>query len=383
MAYERDPRGPLERLYGFEEVQAKRQALQRQQALQQQREQILRESYQPGEDARTEYAFGEQQAPQPGGMSNIMEALGIADAPQMQERQVEAKPAAFDSDSAIMRMYGAGDMEGGKSLSEIQRQQRQDASRWSGSPVYIEDPENPGVTIAAQPSTQGDGPAFRRLGVASMTPEAKMRAEQKAADLANDREKMGVDREKFLFEQKKFYAGPEIQARTDALQSLQKQRESAESTFAVLDQIEPYLDSSSGSDFMKLARKGGAFIGLDSAEATADRMIDMGAASLTLTAPKLGGAASDRDVALYEQARGNLKSGTTQQKREAIKFIRSSLQRFGGAPAPAPASAPRPAPVAQAMPSLPSPAQHKGRIARDQKTGIRYQSNGSQWMRVK
>jgi hypothetical protein len=386
-----DQRSPMERLYGFEEMQAKRQALQRQQAMQQQREQIMREAYQPAEEARTEYAFDQQPAPQQGGgLDNIMGALGIADAPQMQTKQVEAKPAQFDSESAIMRMYGAGDMDGAKGLSDMQRQQRQDASRWSGSTVYIEDPENPGVTIAAQPSTQGDGPAFRKLGVASVSPEAKIRSEQKAADLDLDREKISLDRQRFLFDQKKFYEGPEVQTRTDALQALQKQRESADSTFAVLDQIDPYLDQSSGSDLVRLARKGGTFLGFNSAAATADRMIDMGAATLTLTAPKLGGAASDRDVALYEQARGNLKSGTIEQKREAIKFIRGQLQKFGSADPgsalirPSAALAPvAKTPASQPMPSLPDPAQHKGRTVRDTKSGVRYQSNGSQWMRVK
>lgn len=114
MAYQRDPRGPLERLYGFEKIQAARQEMQKQQAMQQQREQILRESYQPGEEARTEYAF--EQAPQQGGMSNIMGALGIADAPQMQAKQIEGRPGGFDAQTAIARLYGGNDLEGASAL---------------------------------------------------------------------------------------------------------------------------------------------------------------------------------------------------------------------------------------------------------------------------
>lgn len=382
----------MERLFGFEKVQADREALKRQQDIMRERQRILSESLTPAQAGDMSVAFQQaQQQPQSieamfsqamtgGSPASIINAP----APEQANLQMtEAKPAQFDAQTAMQRLYGIGDLAGAAELSAAQEKQSRDLNRWSGAVTYIEDPENPGVTIAVQPSTQGDGSAYRKIGVASMTPEARARLQQKDEDQALERERFGVDRQKFLFEQKKFYEGPEVQARTDAMQSLQKNRDSAESTLAVINQIEPYLDRASGSDMEKLARKGLAFAGFDSAAATADRMIDMAAAALTLTAPKLGGAASDRDVALYEQARGNLKSGTTEQKRAAIQFIRDSLQQFGPA---ASAAAGQSAPnrqSQQAMLSLPNPAQHKGRIVRDTKSGIRYQSNGSQWMRAK
>lgn len=355
-----DGRSPLERLYGYQETMAKMQAMKQQQDLMRERQKILAESLTPAQAGSMDVQFSQQQPaamsfPQifqqqlTGGASANL--LGAQDPEQVKLTQTEAKPSQFDAESAVSRLYGIGDVDTATKLAAAEEKQNRDLNRWSGAVTYIDDPENPGVTIAVQPSTQGDGEAYRKIGVAGMSPEARTRAQQKDADLANDREKIGMARQQFLFEQRKFYEGPEVQARQQQIEDAAKKGASAANTMNVIATIEPYLDVASGSDLAKMARKGGSFIGFDSAAATADRMIEQGAAALTLAAPKLGGAASDRDVDLYRQSMGSLSSGTTQQKREAIKVIKRLLGQYGEAAPGQPQAAPRPTATTRTAPA--------------------------------
>lgn len=349
--YVPDQRSPMERLYGFQKTQADMQALRQQQDMLRERQKILAESYSAGQPGGMNVAFESPAEAVKG--SGILDMLGYQAPEQVKVDMQPAGAPSFDAESAINRLYSIGDIQTAQGLAAAQEKQNRDLNRWSGAVTYIDDPENPGVTIAVQPSTQGDGPGYRKIGVAAMTPEARARQKQKDEDQALDREKIGMDRQRFLFEQRKFYEGPEVQARQQQLEDAAKKGASAANTLNVIATIEPYLDVASGSDLEKMARKGGSFLGFDSAAATADRMIEQGAAALTLAAPKLGGAASDRDVALYERSMGALSGGTTQQKREAIKVIKQLLGQYGeaaagqpgqqqGRPAPAPKAAPAP-----------------------------------------
>lgn len=207
--YQADTRSPMQRLFDVQKMQAQMQQLRAQQDLEEQRKRILQESYTPAQDARTEYSFDQPQAPQQpvsfaGSAPNIAAALGIADVPQMQAKQIEGAPAAFDAKAAIDRLYSIGDMEGAQQMEQVQEKKNRDLNRWSGSPVYIEDPENPGVTIAVQPSTQGDGEAYRKIGVTAMTPEARARLEQRKREEEYQRQKDArqaqFEREKFNFQ---------------------------------------------------------------------------------------------------------------------------------------------------------------------------------------
>lgn len=403
--YQSDGKTLLNRLYGIQKAESERNELLRQQELEAQRRKILAESLTPAEAARTEYeasnpleALFLQAKAQPANLVQKNQApyspdTGAALIPELSNpKQIPAKPASFDAESAIARLYALGDVDTGIKLSAANEKSKRDLNRWSGAVTYIEDPDNPGVTIAVQPSTQGEGEPFRRIGTAAMTPEARARVNQKNQDLKNDEIKLGLDRQKFLFNQRKFYEGPEIDARAKVMEDAAKRGASAANTLEIIRTIEPYLDNASGSDLTKLARRGGAFVGFDSAAATADKMIDQAAASLTLAAPKLGGAASDRDVILYERAMGGLASGTTEQKRASIQLIRQLLSKYGdsplqqtgnvqskqGSPSQAPAQS-----ASTPMKSLPSAAQHTGRTIRDTSTGITYKSDGKQWVRVK
>lgn len=379
-------------------MQERQDAIRRQKELEGQRRNILQQYFQPAVPERQELEavgnplaqFMGEQSQQP---ANLVEqksqGMGAAPSaaslvPETRMKTIPGKEAVFDPRGAMGALFGAGDTETAKQMADIERLNKQDLNRWSGAPVYIEDPENPGVTIAAQPSTQGDGPAFRKLGVAGVTPEARARINAKNKELDFKGEDLSMDRQKLLFDQKKFYDAPEIEARKDAIADAGKQGRSADATLAILDQVEPYLDKASASDLERLARKGGSFIGLDSAAASADRVIEQAAASLTLSAPKLGGAASDRDVALYATAMGQLSSGTIQQKRDAMRFIRQKLQQYGAsdqsAPRPTSASASKPA---DKLPSMPPAKAHAGRTVRDTDTGITYKSDGTKWVRVK
>lgn len=360
-------------------MQQERAAQEQAAKLAQTRQNILQQYFAPAQD--------ELQAMGGNSLQSMMDKIDQGQMPQGDiQTQIVQREARFDPRGAMGALFGAGDFEAATQMGDVldaeQKARQKDMNRWSGAVTYIEDPENPGVTIAVQPSTQGEGEPFRRIGVAAMTPEAKARQQSAKDKMAMDRAGMDLDRQKFLFDQKKFYEGPEIEARKSAIEEAGKQGRSANATLAILNQVEPYLDQASSSDLERLARSGASFVGIDSPQASADRVINQAAASLTLSAPKLGGAASDRDVALYAEAMGALKTGTIQQKRDAIRFIRDKLNQYG-AESGAPSSVGRPAPAASAMPKMPPASQHKGRIVRDTASGVRYQSDGSKWVRVK
>lgn len=72
----------------------------------------------------------------------------------------------------------------------------------------------------------------------------------------------------------------------------------------------------------------------------------------------------------------------------AIRFLEDNADRLGGVPRePAPTSAAQPGSVSRAfggaMVELPPPQFHPGRVAVDQSTGKRYQSDGHRWLEIK
>lgn len=408
MAYQRDPRGPLERLYGFEKIQAARQEMQKQQAMQQQREQILRESYQPGEEARTEYAF--EQAPQQGGMSNIMGALGIADAPQMQAKQIEGRPASLDAQSAIARLYGGNDLEGASALindqykgSMASRADGGGANAAYGSEYVPSDKE--GFMHPAQYMRGGgltidrsvyipEKLTYRDLGGADAAIGADGQVRQMRAKTANPFQQFQMDPEAQGAIAEAKAAGAErgdISAKADI--GAEKGIPVVDKTLGIVDELRSHpgrewatggsswtsaipgtpaydfgvkLEQLTGQTFLNEVEK---MRGLGTLTETEGRKLSVAAAALNA-------AQSEPEfLRQLEIFRGELESARGRYQ-----------QRLDGGRAPA-ASRPSPsrAPVAQskAMPSLPNPAQHKGRTVRDTKSGIRYQSNGSQWMRVK
>lgn len=404
--YQQISGGINDRQEQLRKLQLEKDALAKQKAMEGQRQNILQQYFQPAVPERQEVEavsnplaqfMGEQPQQQyqnlvaatPKPVNNLVERQtnvqpqgGVI--PETQMKTIPGKEAVFDPRGAMGALFGVGDTETGKQMADLEKMSQRDRDQWSGAVTYIDDPENPGTTIAVQPSTRGEGAPFRRIGVASMTPVQQANVEAKKTELGFKGQDLSMDRQKFLFDQKKFYEAPEIEARKDAIAAAGTQGRSADATLAILDQVEPYLDKASSSDLERLARKGGSFLGFDSAAASADRVIEQAAASLTLSAPKLGGAASDRDVALYARAMGALSSGTIQQKREAMQFIRQKLQQYGASDA-APAAAPKPsAPKPDAkLPSMPPAKAHSGRTVRDTDTGITYKSDGIKWVRVK
>lgn len=188
---------PMERLYNFQKTQDAMRRLQAQRDLEEQRRKILAESYTPG-----------QAAVEASGPAAYSPDANPADfAGQLVARRVEAqeaKPAQFDAEGAINRLFAIGDVEGANSLAAAQEKQSRDLNRWSGAVTYIDDPDNPGATIAVQPSTQGTGEPYRKIGVASMTPEARARLEamrrKEAYERSKDARDYQFDREKFDFQ---------------------------------------------------------------------------------------------------------------------------------------------------------------------------------------
>lgn len=123
--FQSDNRSPMERLFGFEKVQAERESLKRQQDIMRERQKILAESLTPSQAGDMSVAFQQaQQQPQSfeamfsqamtgGAPASIINAQ----APEEVNLQMtEAKPAQFDSEAAINRLYGIGDFEGARSI---------------------------------------------------------------------------------------------------------------------------------------------------------------------------------------------------------------------------------------------------------------------------
>jgi hypothetical protein len=67
------------------------------------------------------------------------------------------------------------------------------------------------------------------------------------------------------------------------------------------------------------------------------------------------------------------------EKRAAMDTVRALHQKYADGAQQAPRSAAQP--PRSEFDDMPNPAQYSGKVVTDTETGVRYRSNGSQWVR--
>jgi len=113
----------------------------------------------------------------------------------------------------------------------------------------------------------------------------------------------------------------------------------------------------------------------EGAKATAQLKAIEGA--LMMAQPRMEGPQSDKDVALYRQMAGQVGDPTVpvETRRAALQAIRSLHEKYaGGTQAQA---------APKAFSDMPDPSGYVGKIIQDDKSGVRYKSDGKKWVTVK
>lgn len=404
-----DGRSPLDRLYGYQETMAKMQAMKQQQDLMRERQKILAESLTPAQAGSMDVQFSQQQPaamsfPQifqqqltGGASANILGAQGPE---QVKLTQTEAKPAQFDAESAVARLYGASDLEGAQSIVNDQykdamgeRAGGKGASGFYGTDYTTSD--RPGFMHPVQYDRNGGAIVNREVYV----PERLTWRNQGGQDVAyNSRGEAVRSADVTPTAYQSFQMSPSGQAsvaaataeaETTAREKAQKKVETEDKAAKASDAITELTSLSASLGVLPPSAAGmkwesakAFFTGGDPKIEKALGDIDRISGRMLEYANKLPGSATESDRILFMASAGVLQdpNATTQRKIAAAQSAISSYQRMieadrrakaGGQSAPAP------------MPSLPNPAQHNGRIVRDTATGVRWQSNGKTWVRVK
>jgi len=114
------------------------------------------------------------------------------------------------------------------------------------------------------------------------------------------------------------------------------------------------------------------FFGSSTEGGMADSQLNVIGAALTSAVPRMEGPQSNYDVALYEKAAGDLANSSLPRevRLSAIKTIRDLNDKYNQ----------QSKKVDIGFDDLPDPIQHKGRSITDTQTGIKYISNGQQWV---
>lgn len=395
--YQSDGRTILDRLYGLQKAESDRQALIRQQELEKQRKQILAESLMPAH---------QQELTPEAADAEMSRFFGIGGQPPVAREQLapasKMVPASFDAESALARLYGVGDLEGGNSVLAAQKaiaSMRPDSEKWMGSTITDTDGNVWGVT------EKGWRPLGFKQGLTQKEREDSLRKE-------------GQDK----FERDKFYknfnkpervtgsngqvywlqpgqqlpdgitaassssGGQPTEGERNAAGFYGRMRESA----SILDSLEPTGKPTLGTTAASSVPIVGGYIERKSMTPDQQRYKNAADAWIRAKLRKESGAAIGKDEAeseykTYFPVVGDDKATVAQKAKlraEAAKEMRISGGRaIENSPQKLPAVDVQ-QPKGQ-MRSMPSPAQNVGRTIRDTSTGITYKSDGKQWMRVK
>lgn len=387
--YQPDQRSPLERLYGFRQKEDELRKLREQQAIEAQRKQIMAEGYTPAQEARIEYGAAVDAPAFDGEMARMSGPFAT--------QQIEAKPAAFDRDGVINRLYGINDIEGADKLVNAGYKQ-------SLSGGGIEKFGTGGDLIRGE-----DGILYKQLyGNRGGTKRIPV-----------DGEKLGAQ-QVIKAGGRTFIKDPYTNETIEVIESTMTPGERADNDVELQSDLSEA--KSRGKERGEAAGKAEA--GLDTAIATYDKTIGIinelvnhpgrkaatGFSSVVNIVPgtsaydykqklqqlsgqnflteiqrmKGQGALSDSEGRRLEAAAAALDAGREEEGflgeliklRDEINFYKQralrKAQKGGAADKPS-----------NRMNSLPSPAQHNGRTIRDTATGATYRSDGKQWLRVK
>lgn len=425
--YQSNSASPMERLYGMQKRAAELAEMQRQQDMMRERQKILAEAYSPAQEevkAIQAQQFADPMA-QPNDALGVGVGAGLASAfgiaPQQEQAPsfsgIAGKPAEFDKETAIKRLYGIGDTETASALINDDYKSALSGEAGSGAKGYYgtdyTPSDRPGFVHPVQYDRNGGAVVnkevylpekltYRDLGSQDVAIGAggEIRGRWNKDLTPAQQKEYDAEYQAFL-EFRKSKAREEGQAagqkEAGVIDKVEKAGEAITELASMVDSLKMLPQSAAG---MKWEGLTSFFTGGDPKIQEALGNIDRISGRMLEYANKLPGAATDADRVLFMSSAGvmNDPDATPARKIAAAQSAIGAYQRLmakygarpsaasGPAPAtkpPAQARAPASVPAARPMPSLPNPAQHKGRIVRDTKTGIRYQSNGSQWMRVK
>lgn len=415
--YIQDGRSPLDRLYGYQETMAKMQAMKHQQDLMRERQKILSESLTPAQAGSMDVQFSQQQPaamsfPQifqqqlTGGASANM--LGAQDPEQVKLTQTEAKPAQFDAESAIARLYGAGDLEGAQSIINDQykdamgsRAGAGGAETWAVKGRLVRGQD--GQIFEEVASNRGNV-KLRPVGGELVGQNQVIRAGGKTyiKDAYSNETREVIDTTMTpdqIADNDPVLQGKIAEAKASGAEkgeSDAKGQAAAESSIPVYDKTLGIIGELINHPGRAWGTGGSALMNVAPGTPGYDFKTKLAQLSgqnfLTeIQRMKGQGSLSDSEGKRLESASAALDAAQSEpeflhqlmQLQSELQFYKQRAEsKAAGGSRPAPGQ-PQAAPKPSAMPSLPNPAQHKGRIVRDTSTGVRWQSNGAQWVRVK
>ena len=401
----------MERLYGVRSYQQKLAQMKEQQALEQQRKKIMAEGYQPAQAGQTVNALTPEQAE--ANMLGFFQSGG-KDPSQLPAatQQIEAKPASFDSQSTINKLYGVGDIEGADKL--IAGDYRQalgnratsgGSEKWYGNSKLVKGPGGKAyrhVTSSAGGSKliPLDGDPMGELKLMDLDGK-KVWANSYTGEPVREFDVVPTDYQSWQMDDNAQAEQARLveQAKTEGKGAGERSVDGAaqntdiDKQIGLIDRIAELAEGgfygSTLGDRARLAGTTATGAGSGSKEYINTKNMQMMARRLLLAAkPKGSGNPTEGewkmygetiadpsqypDAKTYLQALDNYKQVLSGQRPMPEQY----RERHPSAPAGN-------KPAAGPLPSMPNPAQHKGRTIRDTNSGITYKSDGSRWMRVK
>lgn len=381
-----------ERMRMQEERAAKEQAAQ----LAQTRQNILKQYFAPAQD--------ELQAMGGNSLQTMMDKIDQGQMPQGDiQTQVVQREARFDPRGAMGALFGAGDIEGARAVSQFAQGQRSDQFGTSGDLIEMPD----GSLVRRQYSSSGD---FRDIPIGGKlaTPltsyqqaelsvkerEQKRREEEAAREADIERQRLEDERrrrrEESGFRREELdIKRTEAQTKASSPNTSEGERQAA-GFFGRMNQSSGVINNleAQGSGLPTVATTvTGAVLG-DFAQRkamTPEQQKYKNAADAWIRAKLrkesgavIGEEESKAEYRTYFPVPGDTPDVIRQKsllRREAEEEMRISAGRA--------LQAGEKKTEQSAMPKMPPAAQHKGRIVRDTASGVRYQSDGSKWVRVK
>lgn len=167
-----------------------------------------------------------------------------------------------------------------------------------------------------------------------------------------------------------------------AAEITRKQETGSRKALDLLSEAEQWIDKATGSRAGAVRDAAGRLIGVSTEASEASARLSALQGALMMAQPRMEGPQSNLDVALYERMAGRIGDPTIPagEKKAAVDTIRSLHQKYA-ADVPQTRNAPAARGKSEGFDQMPNPAQYTGQTITDTETGIRYRSNGKQWMR--
>lgn len=374
-------------------MQQERAAQEQAAKLAQTRQNILQQYFAPAQD--------ELQAMGGNSLQTMMDKIDQGQMPQGDiQTQIVQREARFDPRGAMGALFGAGDIEGAKSIADVARIQAEadKAMKVNGGKevygnLFVPNPERPGEVFPAQYNREGGIVVDRSVSLPEkvqwLNTGSQFVPASQYGTVSPGRAPIGIG----LTPGQAAQYDPNLQANIAESESAGRERGkiagaqeagsesriiTLDKTIGIIDELlshpgrkaatgmsspSGFIPGTAAYDFRQKLEQltGQAFL------SEVDKMRGLGA----LTGPegqKLVQAAAALNTSQTEEA---FERNLILFKTELEAARRKTAEKAGMKTS------------ASSMPKMPPAAQHKGRIVRDTASGVRYQSDGSKWVRVK